>query len=549
MVRWLFTAIVYCLFVATSQAAVLKASIDKNPAMQGEIIVLQVQYDAKIAGDSIDFSGLTQDFRVNGPSIQQSMQIFGGQSTQSTVWSLYLQPKATGKFTIPAFTIGNDSSQPISLEVIPATTTGTNSGAKVFVEASLEPNELYVQQIGYYSLKIYFKGELQTGAITAPVIDGATLAVIGSDIDGSEIVNGERFHTITRRYSVVPQRSGTLTIASATFNAEIRDEDEGFSSRYVPARAMSAQTEPISINVKPIDPSLEKQWLVSSLVTLHEEWSADPQQVVQGEPLTRTITLSAVDLYDHQLPDLQLESPAGLKQYPEKPKGHTVERKQHLVAQKILSVAVIAETAGQIELPEIRVPWWNSATHQAEVAVIPGRTLQVAVNPNQVTTPMADPTTKVAAAPPATGWFVESWQITYSTVTVFIVCLAALFYPLSQWLSATQDGQTTKDETDVRFNERRFQMACQQHDVDVCQAMLLRWARQTINENITDLAALDSLLPDGELKQQLTLLRFSHFQRDPQPWQGEALFAAFKQFKPETHRSQVQKLPPLYPRV
>lgn len=545
MVRWLIAALVYGLSMTVATAGVLKATIDKNPAMQGEIIVLQVQYDAKVSGDSIDFSSLTQDFRVNGPSIQQSMQIFGGQSSQTTMWSLYLQPKATGKYTIPAFKIGNDSSAPIDLEVIPATTTGTNSGAKIFVEAQLEPRELYVQQVGYYSLKIYLKGELQTGSITAPTIDGATLAVIGSDIDGSEIVNGERFHTITRRYSVVPQRSGDLTIASATFNAEIRDEDEGFSSRYVPARAMSAQTEPIPLQVKPIASGLEKQWLVSSMVTLTEEWSGDTENVVQGEPLTRIVKLSAVDLYDHQLPDLKLDSPTGLKQYPEKPQGHTVERDRHLVAQKIFSVAVIAESDGELQLPEIQIPWWNSRTHQAELAVLPARTLKVAANPNQVKEPVVTNTPPTAAEQPH-GWFVDSWQVTYSTVTALVLCLAALFYPLSQWLSSQPETEPTT-ESDVRFNERRFQMACQSHDLTTCQAMLLRWGRQFIHERIQDLAMLDSHLIESPLKQQLQLLRFQQYQREPKPWQGGDLYAAFKQYRHPNSSINAASLPSLYP--
>ncbi len=42
-------------------------------------------------------------------------------------------------------------------------------------------------------------------------------------------------------------------------------------------------------------------------------------QLVQGEPITRTITLTAMDLADHQLPDLQLNLPAGIKSYAEKP--------------------------------------------------------------------------------------------------------------------------------------------------------------------------------------------------------------------------------------
>ncbi len=546
MVRWMY-ALLFACCVQTASAAVLKASIDKNPAMQGEIILLQIQYDAKVAGDSLDFSALTQDFRVDGPSVQQSMQIFNGQSSQTTVWSLYLVPKATGKFTIPAFRIGNDQSQPIALEVIPATTNQGSSAAKVFVEARLEPTSLYVQQVGYYSVKVYLKGELQNGALSAPTVDGAQLTAIGSDVEGSEIVNGERFRTFTRRYTVVPQRSGDLVIPATSFNGEMRDEDEGFSARYVPARMMSAQSEPITLNVKPIPDGQPQPWLVSSLVTLTEEWSGDTDKLVQGEPITRTITLTAVDLYDNQLPDVPLTNPSGVKQYPEKPKGHTVERKQRIVAQKQLSVAVIAETDGEIQMPEIRIPWWNSVSNQAEVAVLPAKTLQVQLNPTQqaaVETPIPSALTPTTAPQ---GWWLETWQISYSAVVLFVLLLASWFYLLSVRLSQHKEPQETVAAPDVRFNENRFKLACQTNDAQTCQVMLLRWARQYVRSDIQDLSQLDALLAEGAFKQQLSLLRFGHYQRIQQPWQGDALYTAWKHHPAITQQPTQAVLPSLYP--
>jgi hypothetical protein len=58
----------------------------------------------------------------------------------------------------------------------------------------------------YYEIKIYFKGELQRGNLSKPDLDGAEIEQVGKDIENSEIVNGERYQTITRRYSVVPQK-------------------------------------------------------------------------------------------------------------------------------------------------------------------------------------------------------------------------------------------------------------------------------------------------------------------------------------------------------
>jgi hypothetical protein len=90
-------------------------------------------------------------------------------------------------------------------------------------------------------------------------------------------------------------------------------------------------------------------------------------------------------------------------------------------------------------------------------------------------------------------------------------------------------------------------MACQNNELETCQAMLLRWGRQYINENIRDLAALDRHLAEGELKKQLTMLRFQQFQRDVKPWLGDELYVAFKQYRHPQSSENAAALPPLYP--
>ncbi len=61
-------------------------------------------------------------------------------------------------YSIPAFKLGQPSSAPISLEVLPATTQ-SGKGAELFLENTFSSEQVYVQQMLYYEVKIYFKGE------------------------------------------------------------------------------------------------------------------------------------------------------------------------------------------------------------------------------------------------------------------------------------------------------------------------------------------------------------------------------------------------------
>ncbi len=164
----------------------LTAQIDKNPVMYGEEILLQLQADEKLARDAIDFSVLEQDFRVNGPAISQSMQIINGQTSQTTTWQLALYPKRTGEIVIPSFQIDAAATQAITVNVLEKPQLSGNEQPELFVKNSLSQLSLFVQQMAYYEVKIFFKGDLKSGALTAPNIPGCSVEQVGKDIENSE---------------------------------------------------------------------------------------------------------------------------------------------------------------------------------------------------------------------------------------------------------------------------------------------------------------------------------------------------------------------------
>ena len=541
-----------CLSSQVQAATQLKASVDKNPAMYGEAIMLQLVLDEKVDAGAIDFASLEADFRVTGPSVSQSMQIINGQSSQSTSWQLSLFPRRTGTLTIPAFQLGALSSEPISLEVQPASQ-ASGKGAELFLQNSFSSDTVHVQQMLYYEIKIYFKGELQRGNLSQPELAGADVEQVGKDIENSEIVNGERYQTITRRYSVIPQKSGTLTLNPPFFNGEMIDRDNSRYDYFARTKAVSAEGQALSLQVKPIPDGQQQNWLASELVALTEEWNPAGDQLVQGEPVTRTITLTALDLADNQLPDLQLGTVAGAKIYPEQPQSRKAERKGRIVAQKVFSYAIIADKAGSLTLPEVRVRWWNTKTNQPDEAVLSAVTLQVAPNPQQVAQPEPAATTTSTAdrIPPA---YVSDWHFSYSSwllLSLWLLTLAAWgLWAMAAPRAAKHDNTNLPRSTagsELRFNSRKLKQACQQHDAALAREQLLRWAQQLIDANIESLTDLVQHLPDGALKTQIQQLSYQGYQPAGVQWQGQALLEAWAHFHHQPAASG-EGLAPLYPR-
>ena len=541
-----------CLSSQVQAATQLKASVDKNPAMYGEAIMLQLQLDEKVDAGAIDFASLEADFRVTGPSVSQSMQIVNGQSSQSTSWQLSLYPRRTGTLTIPAFQIGALSSDPISLEVQPASQ-ASGKGAELFLQNTFSNESVHVQQMLYYEIKIYFKGELQRGNLSQPELAGADVEQVGKDIENSEIVNGERYQTITRRYSVIPQKSGSLTLNPPFFNGEMIDRDNSRYDYFARTKAVSAEGQPLTLQVKPIPDGQQQNWLASELVALSEEWTPTGDQLVQGEPVTRTITLTALDLADNQLPDLQLGSVAGAKIYPEQPQSRKAERKGRIVAQKVFSYAIIADKAGSLTLPEVRVRWWNTKTNQPDEAVLSAVTLQVAANPQQVQ--QAEP----AALTTTTGDRIQpepvsNWHFSYSSwllLSLWLLTLAAWgLWAIAASRTASIDNSSlprTTGGSELRFNSRKLKQACQQNDATLAREQLLRWAQQLIDAKIESLADLVQQLPDGALKTQIQQLSYQGYQPAGVQWQGHALLEAWAHFHHQP-AANAEGLTPLYPR-
>ena len=550
--------VMICLFTSLAHAATsLNVRVDKNPVMLGEELRLTVQVDEKVASSAIDFSELENNFRVLPPSVSQSMQIINGQSSQSTIWQLSLFAKTTGTFEIPAFNVRNVSSTPIQVEVIPASQQTTDQKV-LFIESSLSQAELYVQQMVYYEVKIYFNGDLQRGSLSQPELPNTTIEQVGKDVEGSELVNGIRYQTITRRYSLIPQQSGQFTLDAPFFNGEMIDRNSSRYDYFAKTEAISAQGQAVTMNVKAMPTDFDGNWLVSELVALTEEWTPLTSTLVQGEPVTRTITLTALDAADHQLPDLKIDLPSGIKNYAEQPQAKKAERNGRIVAQKVFTSAVIATQSGELKLPAVRVPWWNSKTNQLSYAELPERTLTVNANPNQTTQTSSTSNEPEAASPsvaptiPAQQSHASPWQWNYLSTLLLALWLLTLLAAIVGWLKSNQAATQVKTKnplaSQVKFNAKKLKNACLENDQALATQQLLRWASQYLDADIQQLPQLIRALPESALKNETEKLAYQAYQALQQPWHGTSLFEAWAKFKHSQQIESPELLKPFYPK-
>ena len=115
---------------------------------------------------------------------------------------------------------------------------------------------------------------------------------------------------------------------------------------------------------------------------LSENWETDPDNLMVGDSITRTLEIKALGLLGSALPPMGIDKIPGLKIYPDMP---NVESQQHESgAQSIRqeSIALVAVSQTEVTLPEVRIPWWDTLNDVERVAVIPAQTLNIVANPD-----------------------------------------------------------------------------------------------------------------------------------------------------------------------
>ena len=359
--------------------------------MSNESIVLTVIADDSVERDELDTSPLDDNFIVARTEVSSQTSMVNFKTTRTTRWQIVLIPRKTGKLLIPSLTIDKVSSKAIEVNVIEQGSSAPTKQQDIFISSQLSSNDIYVQQLVTLTVKLHIGVQLQRGSLTEPELPGATIVQVGKDQESDGIVNGKRYRIIERTYAITPEQSGEFTLNSPMFAGEITVQSSrrsGFLS-FGESKPINILGDKLPLNVRPIPDNYPSyaSWLPSEFLSLHQEWQPNANEFKVGEPITRTITLTAAGLAKAQLPIIEMEAPAGLKIYPDQAELNSNLTKERLVSQKRQNFALVASKAGQYVLPKISIAWWNTITNKYQQAVLPEQTITVIENPDSNTQP------------------------------------------------------------------------------------------------------------------------------------------------------------------
>jgi hypothetical protein len=549
-----------------AQPTEVVASVDKNPVMADESFNLTITANDDVDRSAFDPSVLMKDFVVGRTSVSTQTQMINFNTTRTTIWTTVLIPRKQGRFTIPAFNVDGQTTQAIPIMVVPVSASTSVQGRDIFITTELDVPEAYLQQQLRYTVKLYLGQDLQRGSLANPSLENADIRQIGKDKEYNEIKDGRRYRVIERTFAIIPQQSGNFTIDGPLFEGEIIDNSRqsfGFFNRSTPVNRVGPSQD---IMVLPIPPNYPHHWLPSDYVQINEEWQGDPEQYHAGEPITRTITLTAIGVVEEQLPTINGTYPDNVKTYPDQAETATVEKDQTLIAQRKESVAIIPSEPGQLVLPEISVPWFNVLTKKTEYTSLPAKTLNILPSVNQSASPIplvkpevsTEVVTNTKPGNPQTSTIMISepdrtWQLVSAVLLAIWLVTLALWIWQAKFRSKkvfSHAQQVKQPEHSMNAQWSSLDKALSQADKKSVAILLPHFLANILGQSHLTLSQSLQKLGDQQLINEVNLMLAAQYGQATADWNGEALKQALRPYlKGASAKSDTSKqaLKPLYP--
>jgi hypothetical protein len=556
------TLLVLLLWLPSLLLAAPRAWLDRDSMRLGETVTLNVETDAR-GGSEPDFSVLDPSFRRLGTSSNTQLSFVNGRQSARTLWAVALEPRQEGVIGIPALTVGNERTAPLSLTVLPMPTGGSAAaGDDVFLETQAEPADPYVQQQVRYTVRLYFAVQLLEGQLEEPQLQGAQVRRLGQDVQYLKTLSGRRYTVIERHYALVPEASGKIRIPGPMFRGRALTTG-GYGSLMNPNANLAARGDAVELDVRGRPAQAKSPWLPAQSLRLSDESGDVATTLTVGEPLTLTLRLSAQGLAAEQLPELVPPRIEGAEVYPDQETSQTSDDGQWLHGERVRKFAIVPTRAGTLALPEVAVEWWNTQTGRADRARLAPREWSVqaaagtgAQAPGVARAPAVATTEPAAvdatsAAPRSSGY----WP--WVAATFALLWLATLAWhrwrPLAARARATEAVDVS--EGDVRAgvarSATRWRDALGSNDAAAVARGLVRVAQRE-RPTVRNLADLAQQLGDDAQHAAILRLEQTLYRQGDAAVAIAAVRDAFRsgprwQRDAATTRERDDALPPLYP--
>jgi hypothetical protein len=385
-VEWLrYLGCLAAVFAAAAADAALEARLSNSDLAPSQVVTL-ILSRAEPLPAALDLTPLTSDFLVLEQRRAQTTQTVNGQRRERHELILRLMPRRTGDLQVPSLTVGEDVSAALPLTVraatsptasllrapASATTTaapGERSGdapppPEVDVSASITPTSGVVGQEFILSIRASSPQGLPVGRFIRPEIPDASVLRVGE----RRAIDAAGNALFELKLAIYPRYAGELELRGLGF--DVWQPLGGAPQR----RRAPALT--LMVSAPPAMPS-KNAWIPARNLRLTEGGPSEVR-IAPGQAVERVVTLRADGLSAEQLPALPLEVSEKLRVTADPPRLWNEFGPEGVIGYRSERLVLVLAETGRIELPPLKIDWWDTGNGRMREAKLPAWTLTAA---------------------------------------------------------------------------------------------------------------------------------------------------------------------------
>ncbi|MEQ1514662.1 MAG: BatD family protein [Lysobacteraceae bacterium] len=536
-------------FAMPASAQPPRVWLDRDRIAYDETVTLNMEVDLRSTSGMPDLVELTRDFRIVDQRLEQDMALVNGQITLKVKILLVLAPTHEGTIDIPSLWVGNDATPPLRVIVLPPRNprvvdepppVAAAEGRPIFVEAKVDTATPYVQQSVGYTLRLFYEsGMLIDGRLDQHQPAGASLQKIGDDVQLTIPVGGRDYAVVERRYLLIPERSGTLTVPAANFMGRGMGMFDGVQHE------LNVLGAPVKLQVQPIPEAAPQPWL--PLRGLRMRYVETPQSLQVGKSAPVTVEVVAEGASAAQIPVILVQAGSDAQVFAEPPQADDRFQQDRPQATIVRRFSILPTRDGTLRIVAPRIVWWDTEAGIARTTSLPDLNLRVA--PGAAGTAVSQDagdtgTTEDNEVPGWRAWIPDGrWR--WAGLALGLLWLCALFLGWRLWVSRAKPAQVAA-------------LASPGHDTQQLSRALARGDLGAIVQALcaaatpaaTDLDAVRARLADPAQRAAIDALQRTRWGDGDAGATLAALrtaFASGPRWRRPTVRTGAVLLPPLYP--
>lgn len=336
---------------------------EKTNVVFGDTVNIKLFIPEGISENDVDF--LESNARIDVKEILQ-------ETKNPNVWVMRIKPLMKGKVFVPAIKVGQSFASGLELNVVAA-----SIDKRAFIEASLIDGggQLLFYQGGMikYKVTIYSSIEINGSLLMPPKTQD--FEVVELEIPknaGNKIINGIQYNVYQVVYGLFPKVSGKLDIPPTFLKG---DTASGIIE-------IKSNELTINVNKFPLEATNTDYMLVSSSVEITDSFNEKTPDLAVNTPVPREIAITAVETIPEYIPEINVSKQGELDC---RKTGSGLMKSiinGQLVTQKKLSFLCTPLKEGVIELPPLKVTWWNAKLRKIQESYTKALSLKVMANLN-----------------------------------------------------------------------------------------------------------------------------------------------------------------------